>query len=150
MKQYTLGAFFRSEYSEVLLIDKNTPAWQAGKKNLPGGKIDFSETALESISREFIEETGYVVPQSEWVYAGRIIAGKAYTVDIFAAYYNSNMFVQPDYKEGTVSWNFVSSLFVLNVLPNLRWMIPFCADLHRRRTDNGEQLSEGVFNYKLV
>lgn len=150
MKHYTLGAFFsNSLYQEILLIEKNSPEWQKGKRNLPGGKVNFEENPLDAMVREFIQETGYVVSQSEWVRCGHIVCSKEYVVDIYAAVRNHNMWLEPDYKEGYPAFVNVNRL-PDNILPNLRWLIPFCADLHKKRTDNGEQLFEGVFNYKLL
>jgi 8-oxo-dGTP diphosphatase len=40
------------------LIRKNPPAWQAGKLNAVGGKIEKGETPREAARREFLEETG--------------------------------------------------------------------------------------------
>lgn len=43
--------------AEVLLIEKLKPEWQAGKFNLPGGKIEEGETIHEAAARELKEET---------------------------------------------------------------------------------------------
>lgn len=42
----------------VLFIRKKSPTWQAGKLNLPGGKIEIGETPEQAAWREFREETG--------------------------------------------------------------------------------------------
>jgi 8-oxo-dGTP diphosphatase len=49
---------------KVVVIRKNRPAWQAGKFNFPGGKIEKGETPAQAAARELIEETGMVVPES--------------------------------------------------------------------------------------
>ena len=150
MVHYTLGAFFRDDYKKVLLMEKKTPEWQRDKKSFPGGKIQELESPVYSLVREFSEETGYFVPPEDWIYCGVINARCVYTVDIYAAAFNNHKVLPvTDFHEGYPCWADISRL-PENVLPNLRWMIPFCADLHRRRTDNGEQLFEGVFNYKLL
>jgi ADP-ribose pyrophosphatase YjhB (NUDIX family) len=43
--------------TDILLIRKNRPDWQAGRYNLPGGKIEDGETIHEAASRELFEET---------------------------------------------------------------------------------------------
>lgn len=52
---------------QVLLIQKNRPAWQAGKWNGIGGKIEPNETLLGAMSREGVEEAALAVP---WKYRG--------------------------------------------------------------------------------
>lgn len=58
--RYVLGFTFSPTFSHVLLLWKNRPAWQAGKLNGIGGKIEEGETAEEAMAREFTEETGIV------------------------------------------------------------------------------------------
>jgi 8-oxo-dGTP diphosphatase len=56
--EYTLGFMFNATMTEVLLCRKSKPAWQAGKLNGIGGKIDGDETPEAAMIREFKEETG--------------------------------------------------------------------------------------------
>lgn len=49
---------------EVLLIKKATGAYK-GKLDLPGGGIEYGETTLEALKREFLEETGMKVKTSK-------------------------------------------------------------------------------------
>lgn len=44
---------------DTLLILKERPAWQKGRLNLPGGKMEAGETPVETAIRELKEETGY-------------------------------------------------------------------------------------------
>jgi len=55
--RYVLGFMFDRDYAEVALILKNRPAWQAGKWNGIGGKIEGDETPHAAMVREFTEET---------------------------------------------------------------------------------------------
>jgi 8-oxo-dGTP diphosphatase len=50
--------------SKVVVIRKNRPAWQAGKLNFPGGKIEAGETPVQAAARELREETGIDVPET--------------------------------------------------------------------------------------
>jgi 8-oxo-dGTP pyrophosphatase MutT (NUDIX family) len=47
MKNCSLGFIFDTTLEHVLLVHKNSPAWQAGLINGPGGKIEPGETALD-------------------------------------------------------------------------------------------------------
>ena len=61
-------------FTRVLLIEKLKPAWQAGKHNGVGGKIDqwsskgpkVLESPIEAMVREFHEETGVLSEESDW------------------------------------------------------------------------------------
>jgi|SRR5580700_9425572 8-oxo-dGTP diphosphatase len=79
---YVMGLAFTPDplpYTRVLMIEKLKPAWQAGKLNGVGGKIDHYleegrggtdyrrlETPLEAMVREFHEETGVLSDQRDW------------------------------------------------------------------------------------
>ena len=46
-----------TDNDHLVLIKKNRPPAQAGKFNVPGGKVEPFETNYECISREWKEET---------------------------------------------------------------------------------------------
>ena len=46
--------------NEVLLIRKSRGAYK-GKLDLPGGRIEYGETAEQTLKREFIEEVGVAI-----------------------------------------------------------------------------------------
>lgn len=59
MKQYVLTFLFNEDLSEVLLIKKNRPDWQAGKYNGIGGKIEKTDDyPFCAAIREIEEECG--------------------------------------------------------------------------------------------
>ena len=62
MRQYVCSFAFSPDRTRVLLIRKNRPAWQAGKLNGGGGKIEPGETPQAAARREFEEETGLALP----------------------------------------------------------------------------------------
>src|SRR4051794_18101042 len=64
VQQYVCGFLFSPDRSRVLLIRKRRPAWQAGKLNGVGGKLEPGETPLQAMRREFREEAGIELP--EW------------------------------------------------------------------------------------
>ena len=64
MTEYVAG-FFTSPYGDqVALVRKEKPAWQKGRLNAIGGKIESGETPADAMRREFLEEAGLDV--SDW------------------------------------------------------------------------------------
>lgn len=63
---YVVGFMFNSDRSRVLLIEKNRPAWQAGKLNGVGGKLEDGEDPNFAMAREFREETGIDTEAQDW------------------------------------------------------------------------------------
>jgi ADP-ribose pyrophosphatase YjhB (NUDIX family) len=51
----------------VLLVRSSNPRYRPPLWWLPGGGIDFGETPLQAIAREFVEETGYVIGLPELI-----------------------------------------------------------------------------------
>lgn len=59
MKEYVLGFAFSRDKKDIVLIDKLRPAWQKGKLNGIGGKVEPEDLSpLHAMIREFKEETG--------------------------------------------------------------------------------------------
>ncbi|MNR71411.1 CTP pyrophosphohydrolase [compost metagenome] len=65
MQQYVLGFAFSGD--QVALILKARPAWQAGRLNGVGGKVEPGEQAQAAMAREFREETGVDTDAAEWL-----------------------------------------------------------------------------------
>jgi 8-oxo-dGTP diphosphatase len=69
---YVVGFAFSADRSKVVLIHKNRPAWQAGKLNGVGGKIDPGEVAIDAMCREFYEECGVQTAPEDWHYYTKV------------------------------------------------------------------------------
>lgn len=61
MQEYVCGFLFSTDRERVLLIRKRRPAWQAGRLNGVGGKVEAGETPEAAMAREFREEAGLSV-----------------------------------------------------------------------------------------
>ena len=48
MMKYVAGFLFSNDYKYVALIKKEKPAWQKGKLNAIGGKIELGESELNA------------------------------------------------------------------------------------------------------
>lgn len=83
-RRYSAVALFSQDLEHVLLIHKQKPAWQAGKANFPGGKVEESDHPSQCNSpddasgctcnlmlyrncahRELLEETGLDIPAAQ-------------------------------------------------------------------------------------
>lgn len=63
---YVCGFMFEPMGGIVILTHKNRPAWQAGKLNGVGGKIELLESPKAAMVREFKEEAGLVTHPDQW------------------------------------------------------------------------------------
>lgn len=79
---YALGFMFDHQMKTVALIRKSKPAWQAGKLNGIGGKVENGEQPYEAMRREFAEETGFLCEVLSWHCIGRMF-GKDFEVYMF-------------------------------------------------------------------
>lgn len=67
---YCLGFITDLSGTQVLLMEKRRPSWQAGRLNGVGGKVEEGETAFSAMVRECQEETGLDI--QEWFPMGAI------------------------------------------------------------------------------
>ncbi|MDB5297315.1 MAG: hydrolase [Phycisphaerales bacterium] len=122
MQTYACGFLFSPDRSRVLLIRKRRPAWQAGKLNGVGGKIEPGEAPADAMRREFREEAGLDLPDWDPVVrlAGPDWAGTFYRafgdVDAARAMTDEELEVHP------------AAALPPDVIPNLRWLIPLLLD----------------------
>lgn len=65
---YVCGFAFSLNLRRVWLIVKNRPAWQKGRVNGIGGRVEGKETATQAMVREFKEETGVVTSEAQWLF----------------------------------------------------------------------------------
>jgi len=63
--EYVAGFLFDNSRDNVVVIEKLKPAYQKGKINGVGGKIEPGETPENAIIREFNEEAGLIIPKWE-------------------------------------------------------------------------------------
>jgi 8-oxo-dGTP diphosphatase len=89
MTNYVLGFCFDSAGKNVVLIRKTKPAWQAGKFNGVGGKIETRESQGQAMVREFYEEAGVMTTPDNWEYFGSM-AGPGWACGLF---YTFNDFI---------------------------------------------------------
>lgn len=108
----------------MLLIEKNRPAWQAGKLNGLGGKVEPTESDHEAMVREMEEEAGITIP--DWTLFATL-AGDGYIVNCFHA-------VNVQIANASTKTNEEIDVLTLPLdpndplIPNLRWLIPMALE----------------------
>ncbi len=118
LKRYVLGFMFSEGGSQVALIRKTKPEWQAGKWNGIGGKIEQGEALRTAMIREFEEETG--VRHLDWKLFGDM-GGKDWLVYCFVAKGDlSKLNTMTDEKVASFDKEGIPG----NAIINLRWLVP--------------------------
>jgi 8-oxo-dGTP diphosphatase len=122
-QEYVLGFLFRQGGKKVCLIRKTKPDWQAGKLNGVGGKVKRGEAAQHAMEREFQEATGATV--TDWKQFCTF-SGPGYRVTCF---HSTGDGVLRSTTEEHVDWyKLEHTLDRVDILPNLRWLIPMALD----------------------
>jgi 8-oxo-dGTP pyrophosphatase MutT (NUDIX family) len=112
--------------SKVLVIHKDKPAWQHGRINLPGGKIEVGELPHDAAKRELFEETGmecldWPFPVGKIVFSGGVV--HILTTIINEFYSLEKEAGNAEYPE----WRDWPDLYCdKRMLPNLKVIIPLC------------------------
>lgn len=122
MKKYVCGFYFNRQKTHVVLIWKEKPAWQKGKLNGIGGKIEEGETPADAMAREFEEETG--LTHRAW-FCFITIHGEGWECNFFAAIDFENNFEYAETKESEeVAKIEIDRLDDYDYIDNLRWLVP--------------------------
>jgi 8-oxo-dGTP diphosphatase len=122
MTSYVVGFLFDQTLENVVLIRKAKPAWQKGKWNGVGGKIEPHETAADAMSREFEEEAGIKINPKLWMKYCRLF--NADWEIYFFVYIASHAGVHTVTDEIVEKWGLPSLLTGQTPIPllgNLKW-----------------------------
>ncbi len=154
--QYVLGFMFDNLMQNVVLIRKNKPAWQEGKLNGVGGKVEPNEGFLLAMTREFYEETG--VFTNSWRQVCELSSPDfrmwVYYAKSDEAYLSACTQTPEDqYAMKEYIYKFPVLPHAPDRLPNLRWLIPMCQSLesdmeHASYYNVIEQGSAGQYEFK--
>ena len=129
MPTYSCGFLFSTDRKRVLLIRKRRPAWQAGKLNGIGGKIEPGESPAEAMRRECREEAGLDIPDWQEVLtltgADDAGSGVAWRGHFFRAF--GDVDAARTMTDEQLELHAVAEL-PRDTIPNLHWMIPLMLD----------------------
>lgn len=126
MKHYVTGFMFSADFSQVALIEKRQPDWQAGLLNGIGGKIEENESAIAAMVREFEEETSVKTTDQQWTLFAVIERPGHYIVNFFCSFTDAVFDVRTVEQERVLIVD--SRELPKNVIFNLNWLIPMAMD----------------------
>ena len=115
----------------MLLIHKTRPAWQVGKVNGLGGKIEPGEDMYDCITREIREESALETKKDQWVFIGNI-SSDTVSLDVLGYVYEGSLEDAQTVEDEVVAWFPVASL-PSNIISNLSWLIPMTIDKIRNQ-----------------
>jgi len=128
MRNYVLAFMVDATKNQILLIKKKRPAFQAGKMNGIGGKIEGDETPVEAIIREVEEETGLKTTEYEWANFGEMRLPDGGKVHLFKTFRddleNALSMTDEEVVVMDIDYNVLKPL----VMPNLIWLIDVAMD----------------------
>lgn len=127
--RYVVGFMFDERESSVLLIRKTRPAWQAGKLNGIGGRIEEGETPAQAMRREFIEEVG--IDCDSWKYFCTLSDEREWQIDFFYAI-GPIWRAEPLTDEQPEICGLAEISRALTI-PNLNWLIPMALTMKHER-----------------
>ena len=124
MQGYVCGFLFSPDRSRVLLIRKRRPAWQAGRLNGVGGKMEPGETPAQALRREFREEAGLDVPEARWQHVVTLTGPdwRGYFFRTFGDLGGARATTDEPLEVHPVAG------LPRDVIPNLNWIIPLLLD----------------------
>lgn len=125
MTNYVAGLLFSKDMQWVALVEKKKPAWQYGKLNAIGGKIEEGETPYDAMVREFEEETG--VHFTGW-YRCAVLDGPDWQVNFFYGASDLIWEVETVEEERILVGRLDDFVNNENLMPNLKVIIPIALD----------------------
>lgn len=128
--RYVVGLMFDPTASFVVLVRKARPAWQAGRLNGVGGKVEPGENPFGAMVREFEEETG--LRHEAWgplavLQGGALPDRDAYQVDFFQCRCRGFRAVRT-VEDEPIEVHAVAALPRGELVYNLHWLIPLALD----------------------
>lgn len=122
MHAYVVGLIFSPGRNSVVLIRKNRPEWQKGRLNGIGGKIETGEAPDQAMARECEEETGLIIPASQWE-SCVVMHSKDYICHFYHTEYHA-LSEARNRTDELLSINLVSDIGKLWTVPSIRWIAP--------------------------
>lgn len=135
IRRYVAGFAFDHVLQRVAMIRKTKPAWQAGRHNGIGGKLEAGETPLNAMVREFQEETSVKTEFHQWHHFAqldiradvKVDKHEPASVDFFCTVLSQHQGwdLQTTTEEEVVFMPLDQiTPAAYNLLPNICWLVP--------------------------
>jgi 8-oxo-dGTP diphosphatase len=128
--KYVVGFAFTEDREKVVLIRKTKPAWQYGRLNGVGGKVEPKEYPGNAMIREFQEEAGVATDFSDWRWYATL-KGKDFEVACFAAFKDSiveKAHTKTSEVVGAYRWRDLYRELLEGSISNLPWLLALATD----------------------
>lgn len=123
ISHYVIIAIWNRKTEQLVLTLKDRPTWQAGRLNLPGGRVEPDETPIQAAAREGLEETGLVLKNLREM--GVIESGPRVIIHVFLAHHPLAGLVPREGETETSAWYPVrEALRDRRLIPNLSAILP--------------------------
>lgn len=125
-----VAGFLLDDTDRVVLVRKNRPAWQAGRLNGVGGKVEPGETHRDAMRREFREEAGLDLTGRDPFATVEFDRGES---QFFRCFTNREHLEEVrTVTDEAIEVHRIGGLLAPDapIIPNLRWLLPLAAHRH--------------------
>lgn len=118
---YVLGFLFGKKDGKnvVWLMKKTKPHWQINLLNGIGGKFEYRETPIESMCREFREETGVETLATDWTEFCELSDMSLWRIHCFTSHKECSPKTTTEEEVGCYDMNNLPQ----NIIPNVPWLV---------------------------
>ena len=122
---YVCGFLFDEATENIVLLKRNKPPSQAGLYNGLGGKVEPNERPIDTMQREFKEESGVYI--ENWIEFACLEQAEGISY-FFYAKSDILLDVYSAEEQEVRAFKINDALNHLPLMPNLKWLILMCLD----------------------
>jgi ADP-ribose pyrophosphatase YjhB (NUDIX family) len=140
--RYVLGLLFSYDKKSVVLIEKKHPDKYKGMLTAVGGHaLDDEKFQAQAMCRTFKKETGVSIDYDDWKFF-LYMTGKGWNGYCFKCFSDTALTAKTTTDEKVKVYSVDDALRQTNLIPNLKWIIPFALDSY---LSNDKYKVEGYF-----